>query len=280
MVLGGAMFSFDKLNTLIGGGSRKAPVIADVMVSRWAYEALAVAQFKDNPYQKNFYYFDKLESHISYKQAYYIPELESILKESEELVGAITPENFYTLKDNLNILKNEFLKEKTAFPDLDIPDLTRFTPGTFNQDLLENAFSYLSELENKYSRAFNILNEKKTEQIKAMESGMGKENFSRLSLDNENEFLSNLVTRNTAKNKIIRENGELVQIVDPVYLDPTDNLSFRAHFYAPVKNFFGKQTDTLIFNLGVIWFFTLLLCLSLYYDLLARALGFFDKQKK
>jgi len=31
------------------------PVIGDVMTARWSFEALAVAQFKDNSYEKNYF---------------------------------------------------------------------------------------------------------------------------------------------------------------------------------------------------------------------------------
>ena len=51
MVLSGAMFSFDKLNRKIGNVD-KVPLIAEIMPTRWTYEALIVSQFKDNKYSK------------------------------------------------------------------------------------------------------------------------------------------------------------------------------------------------------------------------------------
>ena len=49
MVLSGAMFPFDKLNRKIGN-VEKVPLIAELMPTRWTYEALIVSQFKDNRY--------------------------------------------------------------------------------------------------------------------------------------------------------------------------------------------------------------------------------------
>ena len=58
MVLSGAMFPFDKLNRTIGSVD-KVPVIAELLPTRWTYEALMVTQFKDNRYGNSFYNFEK-----------------------------------------------------------------------------------------------------------------------------------------------------------------------------------------------------------------------------
>jgi hypothetical protein len=47
MILSGAMFSFDKLNRYVSRVD-KVPVIAELMVTKWSYEALMVHQYKDN----------------------------------------------------------------------------------------------------------------------------------------------------------------------------------------------------------------------------------------
>ena len=58
MVLSGAMFPFDKLNRKIGN-VEKVPVIAELMPTRWTYEALMVTQFKDNRYSRVVYNKEK-----------------------------------------------------------------------------------------------------------------------------------------------------------------------------------------------------------------------------
>ena len=57
LLLGGAMIKFDDLHKSI---SKKiyVPVIGDVMVTRWAYEALMVEQFKSNKFEKPFFQYD------------------------------------------------------------------------------------------------------------------------------------------------------------------------------------------------------------------------------
>jgi ABC transport system ATP-binding/permease protein len=48
MVLGGAMFTFDKLNRDFTSAD-KVPLVADIMPSRYIYEGLMVHQYVHNP---------------------------------------------------------------------------------------------------------------------------------------------------------------------------------------------------------------------------------------
>ena len=49
------------------------------MASRWAFEALAVSQFKNNAYGKIIYEIDKEISQNEYATIYYIPKLQAHL---------------------------------------------------------------------------------------------------------------------------------------------------------------------------------------------------------
>ena len=87
MVLSGAMFPFDKLNRKVGSVD-KVPVIAELMPTRWTYEALMVTQFKDNRYSRieyndkkeTFYLLKKKISEAEFNKVYRIPELRKALK--------------------------------------------------------------------------------------------------------------------------------------------------------------------------------------------------------
>ncbi len=83
MVLSGAMFNYDKLNRTVGSVD-KVPVIADIMVTKWSYEALMVHQFKDNKFEKVFYNIEKQTSSADFKQVYLIPELQKNLDKCNE----------------------------------------------------------------------------------------------------------------------------------------------------------------------------------------------------
>lgn len=58
ILLSGTMVQFDKLNKKVVN-EEYVPFVGDIMASRWAYEALVVAQFKNNKYQKLYFESDK-----------------------------------------------------------------------------------------------------------------------------------------------------------------------------------------------------------------------------
>ena len=51
-----------------------------------------------------------------------------------------------------------------------------------------------------------------------------------------NEALTDLVKRINAKNRIVEYNSSFLQVIDPIFLNPSVNTSamnYRTHFYAP-----------------------------------------------
>jgi hypothetical protein len=62
-------------------------------------------------------------------------------------------------------------------------------------------------------------------------------------------------------------------------MDPQDRrtASFRAHFLAPSKNFGGMLIPTFYFNIAVIWFFTIMAYILLYYNGLSKLLVFMGR---
>ena len=90
-----------------------------------------------------------------------------------------------------------------------------------------------------------------------------------------NESLEEFVTNKNEFQRIVEYNGELIQKIDPIYLDPQFRF-IRAHFYAPRKMVFGTFFPTIWVNIFVIWISTLFLYLVLYFRLLKRLLDFFS----
>ncbi|MDA3779362.1 MAG: ATP-binding cassette domain-containing protein, partial [Bacteroidales bacterium] len=66
MILSGAMFPFNKLNRVVGSID-KAPLISEIMPTKWSYEALLVNQFKNNEFEKTFFKIEKKESNANFK---------------------------------------------------------------------------------------------------------------------------------------------------------------------------------------------------------------------
>ena len=85
-----------------------------------------------------------------------------------------------------------------------------------------------------------------------------------------NHSLEDFVTNSNSLNFIAEDKTSLIQKSDPIYLDPYKHQYLGAHFYAPSKNLFGLKLDTFHANLIVIWLMTILLTITLYFDVLRK----------
>jgi ABC transport system ATP-binding/permease protein len=94
-----------------------------------------------------------------------------------------------------------------------------------------------------------------------------------------NESLADLVQNVSEKDRIVEYNGQLIQQINPIFLDPKPRgpLDYRAHFFAPQKNLLGATVSTFLFNNLVIWIMTVLLYITLYFELLRKLIGSFDR---
>ena len=281
MVLTGAMFRFDKINRTFGGGQEKVPVIAEVMPSRWAFEALVVNQYMNNDYMILFYDDKKIESAFNFKNVYYIPELRSIVDDFRGNV--MDNESIPISEDNLELLYNELKKENNSpfvqYHNIRFNHLDKINPTDFNMAIADSITVYLFKLQEFYRKNFNHVNNRIDETISYMISTPeGRQEYQRLYNDYYNTFLGQYVQNSLAPLPMVRLDNNFVQKIDPIFLDPQDRrvTAFRSHFLAPNKNLFGYLVPTFYFNLMVIWIFTILSYIALYYNGLARLLNSFS----
>jgi hypothetical protein len=71
--------------------------------------------------------------------------------------------------------------------------------------------------------------------------------------------------------KIIEYKGELIQKLEPIFMDPRHKF-IRAHFYSPTKQAFGTKIDTYNVNVIILWIITILFYIALYFRLLKKLL--------
>ena len=290
MVLSGAMFPFDKLNRQIGS-VEKVPVVAELMPTRWTYEALMVSQFKDNRYSQvkytkegeTFYSLQKKISEADFNKVYRIPELKKALKAALEeyqknpkTVETEDNNNASSRFNNLKLIQNELLTISQVYnlPPFKYPN--SLTSYEFNPVVADSVYSYLNLVDDHFSKA----------SIKASDAKdrfyiLNKKSLDKMRDDYFNYKLEETVTKYYERNKILFHNNRLVQNTDPVYLDPQKKgfVRFRTHFYAPSKYIFGIKTDTFTFNILLVLFSNIFWYLILYYDLLAKFVQLIEKFK-
>lgn len=291
MVLSGAMFPFDKLNRKIGNVD-KVPFIAELMPTRWTYEALMVSQFKDNKYSQvvytvdndNYYLLQKKISEADFNKVYRIPELRKAVESSlseyrNNPKNTVNDTQVLMNKKLRNFSKLELLKnELDAFSRIyGFPKFryeSYLTPYEFNPVIADSVSSYLSRMDELFNRISNSASDKRDRFYYANDKVLNqmRDNY-------YNYKLEEIVTKYYERKKILIYKNSIVQNTDPIYLDPSKKgiLGFRTHFYAPSKYILGLKTDTFDFNLILVLLSTVVLYLTLYFELLDKIVRSIDK---
>ncbi len=277
LLLSGVIVKFDKLNPSITSQSM-VPFTGEIMTSRWAFEALAVKQFKENDYNKNLYKYDKQKNIATYKKDYWLPAMSTKLDYCEN--NFKKPENKAEVIDALRMVSNEIHKELNAPGNekLKCPGLENLNIGSFSATVSNEIRNFFNTtLRNVFLNKFKQASELKDKAIGELtKDSVLTAKFRKTQDMYENESLNDLVTNKNTFNKILDLNGEFIQKMDPVYLDPIDSNFGRAHFFAPHKKFFGKYYDTFWFNLFVIWSMSFVLAFTLYFDLLKKFINLLE----
>ncbi|WP_439181960.1 ATP-binding cassette domain-containing protein [Carboxylicivirga taeanensis] len=274
MVLGGAMFTFDKLNKDFTSVD-KVPLVAEVMPSRYIYEGLIVHQYKHNNFKKNIFSVEQQQSSADFKNVYYLPELEEIIDRCR-----IADKTSNTYSNNIALLHNELSKELKRVPGIQFEGISNLTVEGFDEQAASAAMAYIEQLKAHYRDLFNSA-DKTINRFMSENIRNNKERFNAIKDAYFNESISDIVRKTFDKNKILRDGNKLIQVVDPIYQipEPESVLSFRTHFFAPQKHFAGHFFDTLWFNIAVVWLLTILMYIVLYFDLLKRGMNFFGELK-
>lgn len=280
MILSGAMLSFDKINDWFGT-DEKVPVVADFMASRWAFESIAVKQYKDNNYEKKFYKFDQVEAIANYNEVYVLPVLSDKIKQLQQLAPAKVKNH-----PDLTLIISE-LQLRRKFLGIKDP---KYIPGILKgEDMginLQLLGGLVQKLEDKYHEIYNHASQQKEQMMFTMEMDTKGEKLSTLKDTYYNESLEDLVKNKTAVSKYVITPKKIIPKTDPVYFNPdNDSKSYRSHFFAPVKNAFGKSIDTYTFNICFVWILTIVMFVMLYLDLFKKIMdiniqSLFNKFKK
>ncbi len=277
IVLSGVIVKYEKLNPKISSPS-KIPFYGEMMTARWGYEALAVEQFMTNEYDQPFYTVNKFMSIAEYKKNYWIKNLENKLDFIENDLK--NPGSHEKSRSYLELLRNELEAEipnirKISIKnvqDIKIPSIKRLNLREIDAPMIDSTRHFIKTLNKIYIRLYNNANEDKDNLIRENEkTPTSRFRFLELKRRHHNEKLTEFVENNTELIRIIEYKGRLFQKTDPIYLDPVHPL-IKAHFYAPRKMLLGRYYSTFYINIIVIWVFSIVLYILLYFRVLKRFL--------
>ncbi len=275
LILSGLIFDYDKLNNSVSDPG-KVPILADIMASRWGYEALAVGQFKDNEYYAPLFDLELSKNQYNYKNTYWLPKLEEIIDETAFLIIPAQKDDSVknVLKKNLQIIKNELEKDEYTRNNLDINPNEHFT--NYNMETVNLLKVHIAKTRDYYNLLFIRINDSVDSLLyarrKTLAQGM---KIADIQDKHYNDRLTEVVKNTTADEPIRVTGAEIIQITNPIFAIPDvpkHALDYRSQFYAPIKHIFGIYFDTYYFNILAIWLMNLILFLTLYYNLLSKLL--------
>jgi ABC-type multidrug transport system ATPase subunit len=275
LLLGGAMIKFDDLHKSISN-KIYVPAVGDIMVTRWAYEAMSVEQFKNNKFEKPFFNLDMEISQNDWYASFLIPSLKVTIDKC--LAGDKIPVYRESTEDNL---------EKINYHIADLSSLSGIQPGKwissinyqgFNDYVAGEAKKLLDSMKISFRSKSTLISDTRNILYKEISDRMGEGAFLTMRADNYNESLANFLLNRLETSKIYDAGERFIQKADPVFMRPGSKLG-RAHFYAPFKQLGNLKIGTLLFNVIIIWIMVLLLFITLYYNVLKGFIAFLESMK-
>jgi hypothetical protein len=249
------------------------PIIAEIMPTKWTYEALMVSQFKDNKYDELVYNWDKQISIARFNRIRRLPALRDALNTTN--LAYKKEELSIDNPVKLHLLRNEFVKLSNTEGLPQFPEIENLNPTDFNHFVAEKAYNFIEEIDDIYFRS--------SKSASKLKDNFKTDNWDILYQYKDkfhNVMISDIVRKVYEKKKILEYRDNLIQNWELVYLDPPFEgmFKFRSHFFAPTKTAFGIRFDTFTFNILVVWFMALILYLTLYFDLPHKWVTIFNRK--
>jgi len=240
--------------------NKKVPFIGELMASRWAYEAMAVAQFKHNAYERHFYQDEQIKSNSWYLFALHLPKLLNINEKALMLIdndieGESLSENLETLHSEITRLN---LNNPTPFLLVESLSLSNY-----NAQISGQLGIWLKEAERQQRKIWEKADHRLESTRQQLIDKLGEDGqFLALKESNHNQKLEEHLRNRNDLNRIKLINGQLIRKADYIFMPP-QSIYGRAHFYAPFKQLGSLKIDTYWFNISVLWSMNLVLYLTL-----------------
>jgi len=279
LVLGGIVIKFDQINPMLRSGD-KVPIYGEIMASRWAYEALMVHQFRENPFVQPTYQLDRAMSEATFKTVHLLQELVAKLNTIEDKNGTRKIEVIKQIDKNLALVIFN-LNREVAITKIRSEVPQGITYANYTPKVHQQMIDCIAALKTHYNQQFATAQRAKDAVFIQMRKGLkSAEEFTALQAAYTNDAVEDMVKNKKSELRIVQEGNQFIQKHEPIYKmpQPQSALDFRTHFFAPVKYLFGIEFSTLWFNVLVIWGMCLALYITLYYNILGKIIKTISRQ--
>lgn len=274
LLFSGVLVQFDKLHHVSNTSEEFTPIIGDLMAARWSFEALAVEQFKNNKYERNFFQQNMGESENIWYGQFLIDELmNDFWKLNGDKTGkGINKNNSEIKRLSYHIGQLTTVSGFKSVPDTIKSELENFTPGSLGSNSLKR---YLKSLKTYFNREVKNYRER----VDTITKTVGDDVLGNLKENYCNAELKKVVLEEIRPDKYLITDEKIIRKFEPGYMKPSSKFG-RAHLYAPYKQVGNLSIDTYWFDLVFLWVVSLLLYLALYFNVLQRLVNPAEKIEK
>jgi ABC-type multidrug transport system ATPase subunit len=236
ILLAGAILDYDKIHHTLSS-EKYVPFYADINISRWAYEALAVCQFTENEYDKEILPNLVEQSKLLYYINFVLPKIET----------QISYLNGNTVGESI-----QFGEIKSLMEDLaqEFPETRKKISGYLKKP---SGVAELHTIVKKINAWLRIRLNSESSNIslyRQSNSELKREDY-------YNQQLSEFILKTNEFQKYVYRKEEMIRKFQPGYYI-SNNKYGRAHYYAPVKRIGNYFVKTWIFNLVVVVMFAVI----------------------
>ncbi|MCQ2084120.1 MAG: ATP-binding cassette domain-containing protein [Bacteroidaceae bacterium] len=262
ILLCGLVVDFGDLNPKSKTGN--VPLIGNVVPSRWAYEALAVTSFTDNPYEIQIAEYESQKYTAQYYDYAFREEMSAQLETyRDEVQKGEEPD-----ESRLQLIANEM-------PHLaQVAGVEPYNGPISAESYGESMYLGLNEWFDKVEQALDVMGNNATLRSDRVITGLmselgGSQAITRFKKDNFNTKLESLVLNEQATDLCKVVDGHIVPQAGFVFVEPRSH-NGGAPFYSGVKILGETRIKTLWFNLGVLAVMAILVALALFFDFPGR----------
>jgi ABC transport system ATP-binding/permease protein len=269
LLFSGAMIQFDKLNNVFESPAY-VPVIGELMTARWAYEAVAVQQFKENRFTREFFNVDQEFYNLLYEEERVKLITMKLTDVWHRLGQDGVPENY---ESELKLVRNELADLSKQRIVTSYGDLSMLTPSGLNEAVYQMALDSLEKTKAVFIWQKNeAASRRERRRAKMVDQWGGERAYNEKKQRYTNKRLEDLLLNRNRPDWTIDWHNHIIRKVTPIYQLPQSRVG-RAQFFAPSKRVGSQYFDTYWFNLLVIWLSAIAYYLFLQFDLLRKAVN-------
>jgi ABC-type multidrug transport system ATPase subunit len=272
LILSGVFVNYDRLNPNFSN-PEGIPCYGEIIVSRWAFEALAVQQYVHNRYQEPFFDMEMQKSKAVYMRDYWVPAMQNKVAECQN--APLTSNN------EVLLLRHELSRDYWHTQTLPFKNIEMLDPKQIDRTTLSEISEYLVTIKAFYRKEYNVVDSSIDNLRKRLtKTDAQREVFIQLKNNYYNEDLERFLKGSDKlfANKIIEYNNKFVQKSDPIFKEP-ETQYLQAHYFAPFKYLGNVKMSTFVANLLVVWLLNVAMLVVLYYKGLDIVLNSFGRLK-